>query len=141
MHDWNSLSHVRWECKYHVVIIPKYRRKVIYGKLRDKIGPILRDLCKQKGVELLEGHALVDHIHIFLSVPPRYSIAYVVGFLKGKSAIRIHRDLLSEGRRYGMHFWAVGYCVSTVGLDEAQVRRYIREQEKMDGAQDRFQFE
>ena len=141
MHDWNSLSHVRWECKYHVVIIPKYRRKVIYGKLRDKIGPILRDLCKQKGVELLEGHALVDHIHICLSVPPRYSIAYVVGFLKGKSAIRIHRDLLSEGRRYGMHFWAVGYCVSTVGLDEAQVRRYIREQEKMDGAQDRFQFE
>ena len=141
MHDWNSLSHVRWECKYHVVIIPKYRRKVIYGKLRDKIGPILRDLCKQKGVELLEGHALVDHIHICLSVPPRYSIAYVVGFLKGKSAIRIHRDLLSEGRRYGMHFWAVGYCVSTVGLDEAQVRRYIREQEKMDSAQDRFQFE
>jgi putative transposase len=141
MHDWNSLSHVRWECKYHVVIIPKYRRKMLYGKLRAKIGSILRDLCKQKGVELLEGHAMPDHIHMCLSVPPRYSIAYVIGFLKGKSAIRIHRDLLQEGRRYPMHFWAVGYCVSTVGLDEQQVRQYIQEQEKMESAQDQLKFE
>jgi putative transposase len=99
-HEWESLSHVRWECKYHVVIIPKYRRKMLYGKLRKKIGSILRDLCKQKGVDLLEGHAMSDHIHLCLSVPPRYSLAFVIGFLKGKSAIRIHRALLHEGRRY-----------------------------------------
>ena len=142
MRDWESLSHVRWECKYHVVIIPKYRRKILYGKLRGKIGSVLRDLCKQKGVDLLEGHARPDHVHLFLSVPPRYSIAFVVGFLKGKSAIRIHRDLLNEsGRRYPMHFWARGYCVSTVGLDEEQVRRYIQDQDKLDRAQDHLDFE
>lgn len=141
MHDWNSLSHVRWECKYHVVIVPKYRRKMIYGKLRNKLGSVLRDLCKQKGVDVIEGHAMPDHIHMCLSVPPKYSIAFVIGFLKGKSAIRIHRDLLNEGRRYPMHFWAQGYCVSTVGLDEAQIRRYIQEQEKLDSAQDHLDFE
>ena len=141
MHDWESLSHVRWECKYHVVIIPKYRRKMLYGKLRAKIGSILRDLCKQKGVDLLEGHAMPDHIHLCLSVPPRYSIAFVIGFLKGKSAIRVHRDLLNEGRRYPMHFWARGYCVSTVGLDEEQIRRYIQEQDKLDSAQEDLGFE
>lgn len=141
MHDWNSLSHVRWECKYHVVIVPKYRRKMIYGKLRNKLGSVLRDLCKQKGVDVIEGHAMPDHIHMCLSVPPKYSIAFVIGFLKGKSAIRIHRDLLNEGRRYSMHFWAQGYCVSTVGLDEAQIRRYIQEQEKLDSAQDHLDFE
>jgi len=141
MHDWESLSHVRWECKYHVVIIPKYRRKILYGKLRKKVGSILRDLCKQKGVEVLEGHAMPDHIHMCLSVPPRYSIAFVIGFLKGKSAIRVHRDLLNEGRRYPMHFWARGYCVSTVGLDEEQIRRYIQEQDKLDSSQDDLGFD
>jgi len=140
MHDWESLSHVRWECKYHVVIIPKYRRKILYGKLRTKLGSILRDLCKQKGVEVLEGHAMPDHIHMCLKVPPRYSIAFVIGFLKGKSAIRLHRDLLNEGRRYPMHFWARGYCVSTVGLDEDQVRRYIQEQDKLESSQEELGF-
>ena len=85
MHEWQSLSPVRWDCKYHVVIIPKYRRKVFYGKLRRQIGTILRDLCRQRGVELLEGHAMPDHIHLCLSIPPKYSVAFVVGFLKGKS--------------------------------------------------------
>ena len=142
MHDWESLSHVRWECKYHVVIIPKYRRKMLYGKLKAKIGAILRDLCKQKGVELLEGKAMSDHIHMCLSVPPRYSIAFVIGFLKGKSAIRIHRDLLYEaGRRYPMHFWARGYCVSTVGVDEERIRRYIQDQDKLDQAQEHMEFD
>ena len=141
MHDWESLSHVRWECKYHVVIIPKYRRKILYGKLRNKLGSILRDLCKQKGVELLEGKSTSDHIHMCLKVPPRYSIAFVIGFLKGKSAIRLHRDLLTQGRRYPMHFWARGYCVSTVGLDEEQVRRYIQEQDQIERSQDAFDFE
>ena len=132
MDDFKSLAHVRWECKYHVVFIPKYRRKVIYGKIRALIGPILRDLCEQKGIELLEGHAMSDHVHLCLGIPPKYSVAYTIGFLKGKSAVRIHRELLNERRMTGLHFWATGYCVSTVGRDEAAVRQYIREQEDRD---------
>jgi putative transposase len=141
MHEWQSLSHVRWDCKYHVVIIPKYRRKVLYGKLRRQIGAILRELCRQRGIELLEGHAMPDHIHLCLSIPPKYSVAYAIGFLKGKSAVRIHRELLRERRMTGLHFWATGYCVSTVGLDEARVREYIREQEARDNRQGEFDFE
>ena len=98
MHEWQSLSHVKWECKYHVVFVPKCRKKLLYGKLRLQIGPILRELCRQKEVELVEGHAMPDHMHLCLRVPPKYSIAYVVGFLKGKSAVRIHRQLLKEKR-------------------------------------------
>jgi putative transposase len=135
MHDWESLSHVRWECKYHVVIIPKYRRKVFYGKLKREIGAILRELCRQKGVELVEGHAMPDHIHMCLSIPPKHSVSHMIGFLKGKSAVRIHRDLLHERRMTGLHFWASGYCVSTVGLDEERIRKYIREQEKLETGQ------
>jgi putative transposase len=135
MHDFESLSHVRWECKYHVVVIPKYRRKVLYGKLRRGIGRILRDLCEQKGVELLAGRAMADHVHLLLSIPPKYRVAHTVGFLKGKSAVRIHRELLRERRMTGLHFWATGYWVSTVGRDEAAVSRYIREQEKRDSNQ------
>ena len=123
MHEWQSLSHVRWDCKYHVVIIPKYRRKVFYGRLRRQIGTILRELCRQRGVEMLEGHAMPDHIHMCLSIPPKYSVAFVLGFLKGKSAVRIHRELLHERRMSGLSFWASGYCVSTVGLDETRVRQ------------------
>jgi len=132
MQEWLSLSHVRWECKYHVVIIPKYRRKVLYGKLRGQVGAILRDLCVQRQIGLLEGHAMMDHVHMVLSIPPKYSVAYAIGFLKGKSAVRIHRELLKERRMTGLHFWATGYCVSTVGLDEEIVRRYVRDQEKQD---------
>ncbi len=129
MTDFESLAHVKWECQYHVVFIPKYRRKVLYGKLRSAVGRILRDLCEQKGVSLLEGHACSDHVHLFLSIPPKYSVANTVGFLKGKSAVRIHRELLQEKRMTGLHFWAAGYWVSTVGRDEQAVRKYIREQE------------
>jgi len=135
MHDWQSLSHVRWECKYHVVFMPKYRRKVLYGKLRPKIGSILRELCRQRGVELLEGHLMPDHVHMCLSIPPKYSVSHTIGFLKGKSAVRIHRQLLHERRMTGLHFWAAGYSVSTIGLDEARIRKYVREQEKRDGGQ------
>jgi len=135
MHEWESLSHVRWDCKYHVVIIPKYRRKVLYGKFRRQVGAILRELCRQKGVVLLEGHLVADHVHMCLSIPPKYSVAHTIGFLKGKSAVRIHRDLLRERRMTGLHFWATGYCVSTVGLDEQQIRQYIREQEKLESGQ------
>ena len=135
VHDWKSQSHVKWDNKYHIVFIPKYRRKVIYGKLRRQIGQILRELCQQKGVELIEGNAMIDHVHLCLSSPPKYSVAHVVGFLKGKSAIRIHRELLKERRMTGLHFWAKGYCVSTIGYDEKAVREYIRQQEERDSQQ------
>jgi REP-associated tyrosine transposase len=141
MHDWQSLSHVRWECKYHVVIIPKYRRKVFYGRLCRQIGPILRELCRQRGIELMEGHAMPDHVHLCLSIPPKYSVAHTIGFLKGKRAVRIHRELLQERRMTGLHFWSTGYCVSTVGLDEARVRQYIREQEELDRKQGELDLE
>jgi putative transposase len=135
MHDWESLAHVRWDCKYHVVIIPKYRRKVIYGQLKARIGRILRELCEQREVTLIEGHAQSDHVHLCVSIPPKYSVAHTVGFLKGKSAVRIHRELLHERRMTGLHFWSTGYCVSTVGLDEGHIRKYIREQEKLEAGQ------
>ena len=138
MEDFESLAHVRWECKYHVIFIPKYRRKVMFGKLRGSVGRILRDLCAQKGIELLEGHAMGDHVHLCLSIPPKYSVAYTVGFLKGKSAVRIHRELLNERRMTGLHFWATGYWVSTVGRNEATVREYIREQEERDRQQSKL---
>ena len=132
---------MRWDCKYHVVIIPKYRRKIFYGRLRRQIGTILRELCRQRGVEMLEGHAMPDHIHMCLSIPPKYSVAFVLGFLKGKSAVRIHRELLHERRMSGLSFWASGYCVSTVGLDETRVRQYIREQEELENRQGELDFE
>ena len=135
MREWQSLSHVRWDCKYHVVIAPKYRRKVLYGKLRAKVGKILRELCRQRGVELLEGKARPDHVHMCLSIPPKFSVAFLIGFLKGKSAVRIHRELLRERRMTGLHFWARGYCVSTVGLDEEQIRRYIQDQDRLESGQ------
>ena len=141
MHDWQSMSHVRWDCKYHVVIVPKYRKKLLFGKLRKQIGPIFRELCRQKGIELVEGHTRPDHVHMCLAIPPKYSVAYTIGFLKGKSAIRIHRQYERSERVYGMHFWAVGYCVSTVGLNEERIRRYIREQEKLETGQNALDFE
>ena len=142
MKDWQSQAHVKWECKYHVVILPKYRRKTLYGRLRREIGKILRELCRQRGVELVEGKAMQDHIHMLLSVPPKYSIAMTIGYLKGKSAVRIHRGLLrTKGTLFGRAFWARGYCVSTVGMDEAAIRRYIREQEELERAQDQGELE
>ena len=131
MKDWQSQSHVKWECLYHVVIVPKYRKKRLYGGVRKKVGEILRNLCRQKNVGLVEGHLCSDHVHMLLSVPPRYSIAMVIGFLKGKSAVRIHREIKqTRGSLFGRSFWARGYCVSTVGLNEEQIRKYIQEQEK-----------
>ena len=141
MHDWQSLSHVRWECKYHVVIVPKYRKKKLYGKFRERVGQIIKDLCRQRGVEFIEGHLMPDHIHMCVSVPPKFSIAFVIGFLKGKSAVRIHRNLLGNKRVAGLHFWSRGYCVSTVGLDEATIRKYIRGQEKLEKQQLELEFE
>jgi len=136
MDDWRSLSHVKWDCKYHVVFVPKYRKKALYGKRRRRIGPILRDVCVQRGVELLEGHAMPDHVHMVVRIPPKDSVAFAIGFVKGKSAVRIHRDILKERRMVGLHFWATGYCVSTVGLDEETVRKYVRDQESRDRMED-----
>ena len=142
MKDWRSQSHVKWDCKYHVVIVPKYRRRKFYGSLRSKIGEILRQLCRQKEIELLEGKAMPDHVHMLLIVPPKYSIANTVGFLKGKSAIRINRDLGGvKGSLYGRAFWSRGYCVSTVGLDEAMIQEYIQNQEKIERDEERGLFE
>ncbi len=142
MKDWQSQAHVKWECKYHVVILPKYRRKVLYERVRRGVGHILRDLCRQKGIALVEGKAIVDHIHMLLSVPPKYSIAMTLGYLKGKSAIRIHRELLkTKGTLFGRTFWARGYCVSTVGLDEHRIRQYIREQDKLQQGEEQGELE
>jgi putative transposase len=133
MRDWRNQAHVKWECLYHVVIVPKYRHKVFYGRTRKRIGEILRDLCRQKDVVLVEGNAMPDHIHMLLSIPPKYSVAMTMGYLKGKSAVRILRELTKvKGTLFGRKFWARGYCVSTVGLNEEQIREYIREQEYLD---------
>ena len=142
MKDWQSQAHIKWECKYHVVIIPKYRRRMLYGKIRRQVGEILRELCRQRGIELLEGKAMPDHIHLLLSVPPKYSIAHAIGYLKGKSAIRIHRSILrTKGTLLGRNFWSRGYCVSTVGLDEKGIRLYIRHQEKLQIEQEQIELE
>jgi putative transposase len=139
MRDWQSQSHVKWYCKYHVVFSPKYRKKSIYGGMRKGVGRILRELCTQARIELVEGHAMSDHVHLCLSIPPKFSVANTVGFLKGKSAIRIHREYLGQKRNFtGFHFWARGYCVSTVGLDEAVIREYIRNQDEAEKRQEQL---
>ncbi len=140
MRNYQSLSHVRWDCKYHIVWVPKYRRKKLYGKVRKMFGEIVRDLCKQKGVEILEGHAMSDHVHVCLSIPPKYSISHIVGFLKGKSAIRLHREFYNK-MRDGKSFWARGYFVSTIGIDEKTIRNYIKHQEQSDKQQLELDFD
>jgi putative transposase len=142
MKDWQSQAHVKWDCKYHVVIVPKYRQRVFFGKRRSDVGRILRDLCRQKGIGLVKGNTQPDHVHMLLSIPPKFSVAMTLGYLKGKSAIRIHRELLrTQGTLFGRSFWSRGYCVSTVGLDEAMIRRYIHEQEKNERDQERGLFD
>ena len=131
--DYRSLSHTRWECKYHVVFIPKCRRKVLYGRLRPHLGEVFHQLAKQKESRIEEGHLMVDHVHMLISIPPKYAVSQVVGFIKGKSAIHIARVYGERRRNFvGQHFWARGYFVSTVGRDEAVIRDYIRHQERED---------
>ena len=133
MHDDQSLSHTKWDCKYHVIWIPKYRKKAIIGELRKYLGEIFRELARQKECTVIEGHLMPDHVHIMLAIPPKYSVAQVVGFMKGKSAIQIARNFQSRKRNFvGQNFWARGYYVSTVGKDEEAVRAYIQHQEKGD---------
>ena len=139
MPDYQSLTHTRWDCKYHVVFIPKRRQKVIYGKLRKYLGEIFHELAKRRGAEIVEGHMMMDHVHMCLSIPPKYSVANTVGYIKGKSAIAIARKFRGKQRNFnGEHFWARGYFVSTVGLDEMVVREYIRDQERNDAHRDQL---
>jgi putative transposase len=131
--DVRSLNHTKWECKYHVVWIPKCRKKTLYVELRKHLGSTFRDLAEQKECQVMEGHLLPDHIHMLISIPPKYSVSQVVGYLKGKSAIQIARTFMGRKKNFtGQHFWARGYFVSTVGADEKTIRDYIRRQETED---------
>lgn len=133
MDEYEHLNHKKWECKYHVVFIPKYRRKVLFEKLREQLGPIFRKLAEQKESRIEEGHMILDHVHMMLSIPPKLSVSHVVGYIKGKSAIQIARTYEGKRRNYvAHHFWARGYFVSTVGRDEKLIREYIRNQEQED---------
>ena len=133
MREIHSLSHTRWECKYHVVFIPKYRRQVLFGQIRRQLGEVFHRLAGQRESRIEEGHVMSDHVHMMLSVSPKYAVAQVVGYIKGKSAIHIARTYTGRERNYvGQHFWARGYFVSTVGRDEQVIREYIRHQERED---------
>ena len=139
MIDYETLNHTKWECKYHVVFIPKYRRKALYGELRKHLGELFRELAKQRECKVEEGHLMRDHVHMMLSIPPKYSVSQVVGYIKGKSAIHIARHHGERARNFvGQHFWARGYFVSTVGRDEEVIRKYIRHQEKEDQRNDQL---
>jgi putative transposase len=129
VNEYQSLSHTKWECKYHVVFIPKGRRKALYERLRAALGEVFRELARQKESKIEEGHLRPDHVHMLLSIPPKYAVSQVVGYLKGKSAIYIARTYGGKGRNFvGEQFWARGYFVSTVGRDEKVIRKYIEEQ-------------
>jgi putative transposase len=133
MDEYDSLSHSKWECKYHVVFIPKCRRKTLYEQLRPHLGEVFRRLAGQKESRIEEGHLMSDHVHMMISIPPKFAVSQVVGFIKGKSAIHLARVYGERKRSFvGQHFWARGYFVSTVGRDEATIRAYIRNQEQED---------
>lgn len=137
--EYDKLNHTTWECKYHVVFIPKYRKKSIFGVLRREIGPIMRELARRYGCEVLEGHVMPDHIHMLISIPPKLKISDAVGYIKGKSAIHIARTYRGRHRNCtGENFWARGYFVSPVGRDEEMIREYIKNQEKEDVRQDKL---
>ena len=131
--SYESLSHSKWECKYHVVFVPKYRKKKLYGEIRRFLGPVFRELARQKECEILEGHMIQDHVHMLIAIPPKYSVAQVVGYIKGKSAIAVARQFNGRKRNFnGEHFWARGYAVSIVGYEELKIKEYIRNQEQLD---------
>jgi putative transposase len=133
MDDYESLSHTKWDCKYHVVFIPKYRRKVLYGELKQYLGEVFRRLALQKESRIEQGHLMPDHVHMMISIPPKYAVSQVVGFIKGKSAIHLARTYGERKRNFaGQSFWARGYFVSTVGRDEEAIREYIKNQEQED---------
>ena len=133
MDEYESLSHTRWDCKYHVVLIPKCRRKALYGELRRHLGEVFKKLAAQKESRIEEGHLMPDHVHMMIAIPPKYAVSQVVGYIKGKSAIHMARVYAERRRNFvGQHFWARGYFVSTVGRDEEVIGEYIRHQELED---------
>jgi putative transposase len=133
MDEYDSLSHSRWECKYHVVFIPKCRRRTLYEQLRQHLGELFHKLARQRDSQILEGHLMADHVHMLIAIPPKYAVSQVVGYIKGKSAIHLARVYGEQRRNFvGQHFWARGYFVSTVGRDEKVIRDYIRHQEQED---------
>lgn len=133
MDDYQSLSHTCWDCKYHVVFIPKYRRKVLYGQIRKELGKVLADLARQRESRIETGSLQPDHVHMVISIPPKYSVAQVIGYIKGKSAIWVARTYVGGKRNFtGEHFWARGYFVSTVGQDEQTIKEYVRRQGEED---------
>ena len=137
--DMNSLAHTKWECKYHIVFAPKFRRKVIYGQIKADVGNILSMLCKRKGIEIIEAECMPDHVHMFVRIPPKYSVSQIVGYLKGKSSLMIFERHANLKYKYGnRHFWCKGYYVSTVGLNKEKIEKYIREQEKEDMMNDKL---
>ena len=141
MKDINSLSHSKWNCKYHIVFAPKYRRREIYGKIKADIGKILRQLCEMKGVEIIEAEACPDHIHMLVSIPPHINVAYFMGYLKGKSSLMIFDRHANLKYKYGnRHFWCRGYYVDTVGKNEKKIAEYVRNQLQEDLASDQISF-
>ncbi len=132
MNNYNKLNHTTYDCKYHLIWIPKYRKKVIYGNLRRYLGEVLRELALQKESNIIEGHLMGDHVHLLISIPPKYAVSQVVGYIKGKSAIHIARTYAGRRQNFtGQNFWARGYFVSTVGRDEETVKNYIKKQEEV----------
>ena len=137
--DVSSLAHTKWECKHHIVFAPKYRRQVIYGKIKVDIGMMLRKLCEYKGIEIIEAEACKDHIHMLVSIPPKYSVAQIVGYLKGKSSLMIFEKYANMKYKYGnRHFWCRGYYVSTVGRNRRAIEQYIRNQLQEDLSEDQL---
>jgi putative transposase len=137
--DTNSLAHTKWECKYHIVFAPKYRRQIIYGKIKADIGQMLRKLCEYKGVEIIEAEACKDHIHMLVSIPPKYSVAQIMGYLKGKSSLMIFEKYANLKYKYGnRYFWCRGYFVSTVGANKKAIQEYIRNQLQEDYSEDQM---
>ena len=134
--DKNTLAHTKWNCKYQIVFAPKYRRQVIYGKIKADIGQIVRKLCQHKGVEIIEANACPDHIHLLVSIPPKMSVSSFMGYLKGKSALMIFDRNPEQKKKGDRHFWARGYYVDTVGRNEEQIRKYIKNQEEEDRKED-----
>jgi putative transposase len=138
--DHNHLNHATWECKYHVVFTPKYRKKVLFGQIRRHLGTVFHELARRKECKIEEGHSMPDHVHILISIPPKYSVAEVIGYLKGKSSIWIAQNVERKLRNFlGHKFWARGYFVSTVGRDEEMIRTYIKNQEMADKQSDQLQ--
>ena len=137
--DTNSLAHTKWECKYHIVFAPKYRRQIIYGKIKADIGQMLRKLCEYKGIEIIEAEACKDHIHMLVSIPPKYSVAQIMGYLKGKSSLMIFEKYANLKYKYGnRHFWCRGYYVSTVGANKKAIQEYIKNQLQEDYSDDKM---